>query len=68
MIDPQLQGIKWVIRKETPHGLVILQQSQSKYIDKVCKHFLVQLCMTKLKGACFKVEKHASVRLHPCQG
>ena len=38
MIDPQLQGIKWVIGKETPHGLVILQQSQSKYIDRVCTH------------------------------
>uniref|UniRef100_A0A061SKG9 Flagellar outer dynein arm heavy chain beta n=1 Tax=Tetraselmis sp. GSL018 TaxID=582737 RepID=A0A061SKG9_9CHLO len=35
MIDPQLQGIKWIINREEPHGLVILQQSQSKYIDKV---------------------------------
>ena len=43
MIDPQLQGMKWVIGKETPHGLIILQQSQPKYIDKVCRHFLVML-------------------------
>ena len=42
MIDPQLQGIKWVIGKETPHGLVILQQSQPKYIDKACDIPLVR--------------------------
>lgn len=35
MIDPQLQGIKWIINKEEPNGLVIIQQSQHKYIDKV---------------------------------
>lgn len=43
MIDPQLQGMKWVVGKEMPHGLIILQQSQPKYIDKVCRHFLVML-------------------------
>ena len=35
MIDPQLQGIKWITNREEPHGLVIIQQSQNKYIDKV---------------------------------
>ena len=35
MIDPQLQGIKWITGKEEKHGLVIIQQSQHKYIDKV---------------------------------
>ncbi|PNW78281.1 hypothetical protein CHLRE_09g403800v5 [Chlamydomonas reinhardtii] len=35
MIDPQLQGIKWIINKETNNGLVIIQQSQPKYIDQV---------------------------------
>ncbi|MEW5311809.1 MAG: hypothetical protein WDW38_003494 [Sanguina aurantia] len=35
MIDPQLQGIKWIINREEPNGLVIIQQSQHKYIDKV---------------------------------
>lgn len=35
MIDPQLQGVKWIINKETPNGLQIIQQSQPKYIDKV---------------------------------
>ena len=35
MIDPQLQGIKWIINREEPMGLVIIQQSQHKYIDKV---------------------------------
>jgi dynein heavy chain len=29
------QGIKWVINREEPAGLVIIQQSQHKYIDKV---------------------------------
>ena len=43
MIDPQLQGMKWVVGKEMPHGLIILQQSQPKYIDKVCRHFLLML-------------------------
>lgn len=35
MIDPQLQGIKWIANRETPNGLKIIQQSQSKYIDAV---------------------------------
>ncbi len=35
MIDPQLQGIKWIVNKETNNGLVIIQQSQPKYIDQV---------------------------------
>lgn len=35
MIDPQLQGIRWIINKEEANGLVIIQQSQHKYIDKV---------------------------------
>lgn len=35
MIDPQLQGIKWIMNREEPNGLVIIQQSQHKYIDKV---------------------------------
>eukprot|EP00201_Polytomella_parva_P017476 CAMPEP_0175071536 /NCGR_PEP_ID=MMETSP0052_2-20121109/19298_1 /TAXON_ID=51329 ORGANISM="Polytomella parva, Strain SAG 63-3" /NCGR_SAMPLE_ID=MMETSP0052_2 /ASSEMBLY_ACC=CAM_ASM_000194 /LENGTH=4543 /DNA_ID=CAMNT_0016338719 /DNA_START=12 /DNA_END=13643 /DNA_ORIENTATION=- len=35
MIDPQLQGIKWIMNKEEANGLIIIQQSQNKYIDKV---------------------------------
>ncbi len=35
MIDPQLQGIKWIMNREEANGLVIIQQSQHKYIDKV---------------------------------
>eukprot|EP00891_Asterochloris_glomerata_P002883 jgi/Astpho2/2883/Aster-01037 len=35
MIDPQLQGIKWIMNKELPNGLKIIQQSQAKYIDTV---------------------------------
>ena len=29
------QGIKWIKNREGPAGLVILQQSQPKYVDKV---------------------------------
>jgi dynein heavy chain len=32
---PGLQGIKWIKNREEANGLVILQQSQPKYIDKV---------------------------------
>ena len=35
LIDPQVQGIKWIISKETPNNLQIIQQSQPKYIDEV---------------------------------
>lgn len=30
-----LQGIKWVIKREEPNGLRVIQQSQPKYIDTV---------------------------------
>ncbi|KAK9808985.1 hypothetical protein WJX72_007373 [[Myrmecia] bisecta] len=35
MIDPQLQGIKWIATREAANGLRIIQQSQPKYIDQV---------------------------------
>lgn len=35
MIDPQVQGIKWIIQKESANNLHIIQLSQPKYIDKV---------------------------------
>jgi dynein heavy chain len=35
MIDPQLQGINWVMNKEEESGLKIIQLSQNKYIDTV---------------------------------
>ena len=34
MIDPQLQGVRWIVSKEARNGLVIIQQSQPKYIDQ----------------------------------
>lgn len=30
IIDPQLQGIKWIINREEPNGLIIIQQSQPR--------------------------------------
>ena len=41
IIDPQLQGRRWIVARETPNNLCILQQSQPNYIDKVwhyCTH------------------------------
>lgn len=35
LIDPQLQGIRWVKKREEANGLRIVQQSQPKYIDTV---------------------------------
>ena len=35
LIDPQLQGIRWIKAREGPHGLVVIQQGQPKYIDQV---------------------------------
>lgn len=35
LIDPQLQGVKWVKRREEANGLRIVQQSQPRYIDTV---------------------------------
>ena len=35
MIDPQLQGIGWISRREAPHGVKIIQLTQAKYIDVV---------------------------------
>jgi dynein heavy chain, axonemal len=35
MIDPQLQGIRWITNRETASGLKIIQQSQAKYVDQV---------------------------------
>jgi dynein heavy chain len=34
-VTPALQGIKCIKNREEANGLVILQQSQPKYIDKV---------------------------------
>jgi hypothetical protein len=34
MIDPQLQGVRWIVSREAKNGLVIIQQSQPKYIDQ----------------------------------
>ncbi len=35
MIDPQMQGIKWIIEKESENNLHVIQLSQPKYIEKV---------------------------------
>ena len=35
MIDPQLQGIKWIMQREEANGLKIIQLSTPKYLDVV---------------------------------
>lgn len=41
MIDPQLQGIRWIANREQGNGLKIIQQSQAKYIDVVSARDIV---------------------------
>jgi dynein heavy chain len=35
MIDPQLQGVRWVRAREEPNGIVVVQQTQPKFLDRV---------------------------------
>lgn len=35
LVDPQLQGLKWIMQREEHNGLRIIQQSTPKYIDTV---------------------------------
>ncbi len=35
MIDPQLQGVSWIRRREEPNGLIVAQQSQKDYLAKL---------------------------------
>ena len=35
LIDPQLQGLRWIVSRESANALVIVQQGQPKYIDQV---------------------------------
>lgn len=35
LIDPQLQGIRWIKAKEGPRGFKILQQDSNKFMDTV---------------------------------
>lgn len=30
-----MQGVRWIMKREEPNGLVIIQQGQPKYLDKV---------------------------------
>ena len=72
MIDPQLQGIKWIINKELPNGLKIIQQSQAKYIDTV-RHWILESLPWHC-SATWSVSKqaptahiaHCSSKLPPC--
>ena len=57
MVDPQLQGIRWVIGKETPHGLIILQQSQPKYIDKARVLLLCKLRANEINDFYARVDR-----------
>lgn len=42
--QPHPQGIKWIKSREASSGLVILQQSQPKYVDKVLQ------CIEQVRG------------------
>jgi len=35
LIDPQLQGIKWIVNRETKNGVKIVQMSQPRYIETI---------------------------------
>jgi dynein heavy chain len=35
LIDPQLQGVKWIKNKERKNNLQVIQLSQKKYLDKI---------------------------------
>ena len=67
MIDPQLQGVRWIVSKEAKNGLVIIQQSQPKYIDQASRH-VAQLLYTPLTctlAVCLKRKPLPKCKLLP---
>ena len=53
MIDPQLQGITWILRREEKFGVKVIQLTQSKYIDtvKACIETGLPLVIEKLEDS-----------------
>eukprot|EP01065_Artemidia_motanka_P030559 TRINITY_DN365_c0_g2_i2.p1 TRINITY_DN365_c0_g2~~TRINITY_DN365_c0_g2_i2.p1 ORF type:complete len:4684 (+),score=1932.48 TRINITY_DN365_c0_g2_i2:111-14162(+) len=37
LIDPQMQGVKWIRNREEKNGLIVTQTTQKKYIDSVIR-------------------------------
>ena len=43
IIDPQLQGIRWIREREAPNNLIVCQLTQKNYLERV-QHAMTEGC------------------------
>ena len=43
IIDPKLQGIRWIREREAPNNLIVCQLTQKNYLERV-QHAMPEVC------------------------